>query len=842
MATPVLHRVQLRTGLLSDPSSTSLGFFAAIGDDIAADYALDGSDQLEFTIPLTDRLAPLLQTRQVVRLIFTDGSFQEWFIEDLVTTTGDGDHTVRITASSVLLVLADATLMEQVDATGRAILAGSYTGTLTQFWDNVLLGILQDAGLTTVDRGTIEATEVRTFEWQFGDTPLTMCRRAAEITKTELRIRRVGVTGYLVDWLTRINGGLAEATIRARKNLRLLQHTESAREQASILYVQGARDSGDTPTGIERVGWLVTAVNSGTSRLTLGSPLGGIGPLIEDDQLTGYALLRRKTGRLFPVLACVAATQEVELADLSDFAVGEYVEFREDDTTAIATHVYGTGRAFLRVTAVAGTSITVDSPVDNADPITADGQSVDWLARVSQPILTTAGTGSVNAFLANGTMELLSVTGVQVGDWGIVVTSASIPWNAANFWAIFTVTAVDTVNKVLTTEVRYLRPPGGSFSSQQSTATVRIYRERGVQPLITASAAATNVLTVASGTSIAVDDAIERIQLTGGRQVSRVMSPAAIAALGRKVGTFERHEYQGDSVLNANPVCNTWTGASTVMPDGWASTAGTIARVTGGDYGTYAIDLTPVANEIRIATPVTPFPAGFGQGRAAVVVVFTLKMTGNWNSYSGARVDLSLLFGGETIGNTPTGRTVTVWGPAVTGLPADSRIARQGDRVTLSLENLDLEYTVAASAGVRGSLFATRDIVVEGIWIFPSLRAPTALTEHGRGTQLWQQASIRLQEVAAPDTFDLQVLDIAAIDSVTYPYADLEIGRALRLIDPESQTARSGLRLLQKRVYFKDPEQNRLVVSTRPRTFFEMLSGARVSFQGDVSYARRTDR
>lgn len=846
MATPALHRVQLRTGPIADPASTSLGFFASIGNDIVADYGLDADEQLEFTIPLSDRLATTVRSRQVVRLIFTDASFQEWLIEDVVTQTGDGDTIVRITASSILMLLADATVMEQIDATGHAALAGSYTGTVTQFWDNVILGMLTAAGVTTIGRGTVDPTDVKTFTWSFGDTPLSMVRSAASLTKTEMRIRRNGVSGYLIDWLTRVNGGLAAAVVRARKNLRALVHTESAREQASILYVNGAADSGGEATTLERVGWKVTAVNGGTKRLTLASPLGGAGPISEDGQFSTasvrqYYVLRRKTGRLYQIVASLTSSQEVELPDVSDIAVGEYVELREDNTTALAEHVWGNGRSFLRATTVATNNLTLDNPVTGADALAADADYVDWMARISYEVLsTTLDTAGVQSLFSAGYMRLTSVAGLQVGDWGAILTSGTTPWTLSSSWGIFTITSIDAPNRFIYVSPRYPRQNAWAYSNVNLTTGVRVFRPRALQPRVTASVASTNVATVVSGSGISTNDIVEIIQSTGGRQLSRLLSPLAIAQFGRKVGTMARTEYQGDAVLNDNPVCNTWTGASNVPPDGWAKTVGgTVARVAGSEYGTYAIDMTST----DVATPVARLIGGVGQCRVSVVAVFTIKTGSGWDASSSSNLRMGALLGNTAVGTDPVplGWGVALYGPGVPTVPEGTRVASEGERVTLSIENLDFEYTQASTYGIKATIQNSAPIILEALLIYAAGRAPVILSEFGLGTQLWQEASAQLAAVAAPETYDINVLDIAAIDSAAYPYSDLEIGRAVRLYDPESNTARSGLRIQQKRVFFFDPEQNRIVVSTKPRTLSEMLSGATIT-AGKITYGQSVGR
>lgn len=836
MATPALHRIQLRTGLYAAAGSTSLGFFASVGTDMAAQYSLDSDETLTLTIPLSDRLAALVKRRQVVRLIFNDATFQEWLIEDVVTETGDGDSVIRLTCGSILMLLADATLMEQVDVTGRSVLAGSYTGTLTQLWDNVLLPIVQAAGITVVDRGQVDPTEVRTFTWAFGDTPLSLLRASAGITKTELRLRRNGLTGYLVDWIYKINGSMAPVTVRARKNLRALRHTESAREQATILYGQGATDSGGVNYSLEGVLWQASAVNGGTMRVTLASPIGGPGPIAEDGQFSTagmvYYLLRRKTGRLYQILGSFAATQEVQLPDVSNIAVGEYFEFREDNTSALAEHTWSNGRSFLWATAIATNDLTLANPVSGADPVTADGQYVDWMARVSYEVLATTTDATGQTLFTNGQIKCTSVTGVQVGDWGLMHTSAATPWAIYTFgWGIFTVTAVDTTNRLATVVPRYPRQDNWAFGAVSNlNVRLKFLRPRALTPLVTASVASTNVATVASGAGISANDIIEIVQSTGGKMVSRLRSPAAIALVGRKVGTVARDTIPGDAVLNSNPFFSAWTGASNVPPDGYTSSgAGSLTRIAPLQYGTYAAEIS----NLTLRTPVVAMPCGYGQGRLSIGVVFRIKPGTGWDASTTASATLGLSLGGNS---------VTVYGPGNTSAPSGARKASEGETVTLTLENMDIEYTTASWAGVTATIFSALTLQVDCFLVWLGSRAPAQWSEYGQGTNLWQEVSARLAEVAAPETYDLSVLDIAAIDSTTYPYADLELGRPVRLLDPDSNTARSGLRIQQKYLVFYDPEQSRIVVSTRPRTLSEMLSGAVVAEKtGKITYGRRVE-
>ncbi len=846
MATPALHRLQLRTGPKCDGTSTALGFFTAIGNDAAATFALDSDESFEFMLPLSDRLATQIDRRQIVRTIFTDGSYNEWLIEDVVTETGEGDSVVRVTASAVLMLLADASLMEAVEVTGASTLAGSYTGTLTQLWDNVILPVLTAAGLTYVNRGTIDPTEVRTFTWAFGDTPLSLARNAASITKAELRMRRVGSTGYEVDFVARINGAAAPVVVRARKNLRALRHTESAREQATILYVQGADNSGGVPYSIARVRWQATAVNGGTSRLTLASPLGGIGPISEDGQFNTsavrqYYLLRVKTGRLYPITGTLYATQEVGLPDVSDIAVGEYFEFREDNTSAIITHAYGDGKSWLRATSIATNDLTLDNPVTNGDPVTVNDQYIDWLARISFEVLNTTTNSASQTLFSDGRIKCTSVAGLQVGDWGCMLTNATIPYTFATPWGIFTITSIDAPNNFVTVVPRFPRQHNWAYTNSNNVSRqLRFFRERSLEPLVRDSVAATNVATVASGAGISTNDAVEIIQKCGGKQLARLISPSAVQQFGRKVGTVER-DYAGDAVMNANPMASTWTGASSVPPDGWEKSAGgTLTRVAALQYGTYAVDVSG----FTLAAALTPTPYGVGQGRVSVATVFKMKTGSGWDAGTTSSMVFGLLLGNAAAGTLPNiSPSITLYGPAYVGMPAGGRVVREGETVTLTLENIDLEYTLAITYGVKATWWFQPQIQVDGVWIFPGSNVPTVWSEYGDGTKLWQEGAAQLIQVAAPETYDIDVVDIAAIDSVAYPYADLDIGRAVRLIDPDSNTARTGLRIQQKRVVYFDPAQNRIVVSTRARTLSEMLSGATINAAtGVITYGRRVDR
>jgi hypothetical protein len=847
MATPALHRVQLRTGPRCDGASTSLGFFRALSEDTNALFSLDADETFEFAVPLSDPLAALLRRRQVVRPIYADGSYHEWLVEEVVTETGAGDHVMRVACSNLLMLLADATLMEQLETTGDATLAGSYTGTVTQFWDNILLGMLTAAGISYVGRGTVDPTEVRTFTWGFGDTPLSMARQAASLTKTELRLRRNGTAGYLVDWLAATNAAMSTVSIRAKKNLHALRRTESARDQATILYAEGDPDAGGTPYSLQRVQWRVSAVNGGTNRVQLASPLGGAGPITEDNQFSTaavrqYYLLRRRTGRLYPIVDTFAATQELELPDVSTIAVGEWVEFREDNTTAVLEHAYADGKSFLRATAIATNDATLQNPVTNGDPVAADDQYVDWLARISYEVLATTTDNSGQTLFSDGRIKCVSVTGVQVGDWGALLQSATTPWLLSTHWGIFTVTAVDSGANTITVTARYPRQhawaPGNVSNLLQQ---LRVFRPRGLTPLVRDSVASTNVATLSSGSGISANDLVEMVQVTGGKQLRRLLSPAAVAQYGRKVGTVQR-ELQGDGPLNDNAVMSTWTGASNVPPDGYELMGGTITRVSPITYGTYAATV----NGSGVRGPIAWMTPGLGQARLSLLTIFRIESGAWWNAVQ-SRIQLRLQYGNNTA--TPAG-TVSIYGPSNTSIPADGKVVQTLDVVTLTLENLDLEVSQVLSYGVRMQLEGftdtgaglTPNFTVDGMWIFPTARVPARLSEFGEGTLLWQAVATQLAAVAMPETYDLDVIDLAAIDGSAYPFADLELGRSVRLIDPDSNAARTGLRIQQRRRYYFSPEQDSIVVSTRPRTFTEMISGATVDVQGRLRYGRRVDR
>ncbi len=206
--------------------------------------------------------------------------------------------------------------------------------TATEHITKFVLPVFAAVGLTWLTLGTIAPLILLDLKYSW-DSPLTVLRRIAEGTSSELQIRRVGSTGYVIDLVLSIGASAATADVRSEKNLEGLRVDKSGTEQANRVYPKGASQDSEFGT-MARAAWNATA-NVGNV-VTIADPAGGDDPILFDGQLVGN-YLRTATGALTAVTASSAASQTVTVASAAGVTVGDLVQFRADSAGADLTYL-----------------------------------------------------------------------------------------------------------------------------------------------------------------------------------------------------------------------------------------------------------------------------------------------------------------------------------------------------------------------------------------------------------------------------------------------------------------------------------------------------------------------
>jgi hypothetical protein len=309
--------------------------------------SLTGDDRVTVEMPATDQAVSSLLNRRVIRLVFSDGDFTEWRIQDDGREQTEGGK-VTVVAVSPLFDLADATVIREIESGGVVNFdVGVNQATVTEVLDDIILPALADVPnneYAYFARGTIDPTGLYDVVVD-GGTPLAwlrfLCDAARDpVTKrpAELRVRRNGTTGYYIDVLTEINGDADIPDLRAKKNLRRTSYSRSSQQQATVVYPKGAADADGVRRGVERAVWTLTLSSGTTYQIT--DPEGGPSPVLEDDQLNGFYVVPDGTNPLIQITDTAAGTPAtVTLASSSGITSGLQYELREDASNTLVTSV-----------------------------------------------------------------------------------------------------------------------------------------------------------------------------------------------------------------------------------------------------------------------------------------------------------------------------------------------------------------------------------------------------------------------------------------------------------------------------------------------------------------------
>lgn len=301
-----------------------------------------GDEELTLRLPRGSVAWAHVLDDRVLRITFSDGAFDEWRITQITEAHGMGGRLATIHAVSPLLELA-AAMIGRTEADGTVVhdfeaLQLSPAEHLATF----VLPTLAAAGMGWVASGTIERTDAIdiVYDW---DSPLAVCRRLAEATECELRLRRNGTAGYLIDVVAQVNGTVGAVDIRLGKNLEGITRTRDTGEQRTRIYPRGVELDGIRAT-MAHAQWRVSAI-AGTT-VTLADPTGGDGPVAYDDQLNGH-YLRTVGGALREITDSGAALHQVLLASVTGVSVNDLVEIRKNAAGDLLTYLGRPGRRVI---------------------------------------------------------------------------------------------------------------------------------------------------------------------------------------------------------------------------------------------------------------------------------------------------------------------------------------------------------------------------------------------------------------------------------------------------------------------------------------------------------------
>jgi hypothetical protein len=347
--------------------------------------------RLILTVALNNRVAGSLTEGRVIRLVQSDGAFDEWRIAEVNPKT-DG-LSVSVTALSPLLDLAVSGLVTQTGGDGTVSYDVEVAGnTVSQYLTSWILPVSP----AWVVAGTIHPTG--RFDQSFkGLNPLAALRQLAQATGCELGLRRNGTTSYYLDIVTQVGASAPVADLRDEKNLLQLDQQRSMVQQYNVVVPLGADDGSGARTTMSRSQWLIAGV-AGTT-ITLADPANGAPPLAFNNQLNGK-YLRNSAGALTQVTASDATLQQVVVVSATGLSVGGLVEFRDNGSGKDLTELtapadvttYGRRVLPLDVNDIPAVLNLVPNPVNRTwtggSTVVPDG----WTALGSPGILQETGT------------------------------------------------------------------------------------------------------------------------------------------------------------------------------------------------------------------------------------------------------------------------------------------------------------------------------------------------------------------------------------------------------------------------------------------------------------------
>lgn len=294
-----------------------------------ASMHLDSSDACSLLVDVDGRVIEgangQATVRTVVRLEDGLGTVVEYRMSQLGHTLRTNQWTLQ--AVSPLLDLASAGVVRSVVG-GVTTFGVGGTYTPSDFIDTIILSDLATDGLTWLSRGTIDPTApVTLFAADTGSTRLDLLRQLADLTGSELRLRRVGSTGYAID-LTPVGTTATPLHIAMGKNLVDFQQDFDDADGASAVTVLGATASGwDGPATMAENAWtLGTIPGSAPYWIPLTDPGGGAGPVGFAGQLLGSALLLNDGTTLTITDSRTTPDNAVEVAAPTGLTAGDRVQ------------------------------------------------------------------------------------------------------------------------------------------------------------------------------------------------------------------------------------------------------------------------------------------------------------------------------------------------------------------------------------------------------------------------------------------------------------------------------------------------------------------------------------
>lgn len=383
---------------------------------------LDGSDVVTLTVPRTGTFWANVIERNVLRLVYTDNSVDEFrIVEPNDEESDEGEQTGTIVAESILMDLG-RTMVQRAEIDNTVSLAYTLINlTPSQHITHVL-----GSAYAYFAAGTIDPTTPIDITYDF-DSPLAALRKIAQAANAELQVVRNGGTNWQVNLLTQIGSSATVPQVRYRKNLDAMKRRVDAAELANRLYLRGGGDVTAYLT-VANAKWRVN--NIAGSVLSLDG-----GPILKDGSLVNL-YIEKVGGGTSQITASSKSAQSVTVASATGVSVGDYIRFVINTSKKDLTYVEDSASVAI-YGAVEGKQVENDLPmVDNLVPNPAfrdwsAGLPLSW-SKISTP--TVAQETSVVYTRSGGSSAHITASDGQ----GLICSAFSIaPTGDRKFFAGF---------------------------------------------------------------------------------------------------------------------------------------------------------------------------------------------------------------------------------------------------------------------------------------------------------------------------------------------------------------------------------------------------------------------
>ncbi|HMV74184.1 MAG TPA: hypothetical protein PKB00_06425 [Microthrixaceae bacterium] len=334
-----------------------------------------GDNEIAVTLRRESSAWAYLRETRVVRLVFSNGTVEEYRIQSFDEEAGEDGLTSSFVAAWPDVDLANLAPVSRTEADGSTVFTFEAVGlTVAQHLSQFILPSLAAVGATWFVAGTIDPTQPVDMVYDKVTPLAALLQLCAAITSSttgqpvEFSLRRASDSQWAIDVLNQIGASAPRLYLQAGKNLVGVKRSRDAVPMMTRATAIGAEVDGVGAT-IANAVWKVASAPTGTT-IRLVDPVGGPGPVLEDDQLNGLYVQKYPGGAWVQVSDSALANHEVTTAaahglvanDLVRFASGSAGQALTTLTSPSAEALYQKTHRFVARPDIAGTVNLLTNP------------------------------------------------------------------------------------------------------------------------------------------------------------------------------------------------------------------------------------------------------------------------------------------------------------------------------------------------------------------------------------------------------------------------------------------------------------------------------------------------